>query len=120
MQVFYDAKPDKLLYCQLNGEADAWLRRNIKKVKDDEGNAAWQAEEEYLHTTKEEAWLTEHFDVVFTELQVGSYKEEEAETTDPTEAEAGKEQEAADPSVNDRLDAIEAAIMELAELIMEE
>lgn len=94
MKTYFSAKPDKILYMQLPDKniADCWLRKNITTVETEEGGLQWVADEVYLQTSCSLQEAEEQFDDLFF-ANIGPK---------PTEAE--------------RLDAIEAAIMDIMEV----
>ena len=97
--------PEAIQYMPLpDGYADVWLRQNIEEYTDSEGGAGWQADEVYFRTALTLEEVTEQFDVLF----------EEAPTLTETEDDGIV---VTLPGTQDRLDAIEEAIAELAELI---
>ena len=87
-----------------DGNADVWLRQNIEEYTDSEGNAGWQADEVYFRTSLALEEVTAQFDALFEEAP--SLTETEDDSIVVTL-----------PGTQDRLDAIEEAIAELAELI---
>lgn len=102
MKAIYNQKPDTISYMKLpNGRADVWLRKNIAEITDEEGNAAWEADEVYFRTNLDKESIMAAFDELF-----------------PNGGEIGGHNEpVCIPTVEDRLDAIEAAILELAEVM---
>lgn len=104
MKATYNQKPDTISYMKLpNGKADVWLRKNIAETTDEDGNTTWEADEVYFRTNLDQGSILAEFDELF--LNGGE--------TGSDEEPVGK------PTVEDRLDAIEAAILELAEVMME-
>ncbi len=109
--VQYTSEPSKYAYMALpDGKADVWLRKNITEVteKDEDGNKSthWEAEEVYFRTSYTEEEVVENFDAIF---EAGGTTEDE---------DTGEEIiEGVDVTTADRLDAIEAAISELADMV---
>lgn len=104
MKAFYNQEPGAISYMQLpDGRADVWLRKNIIETTDEEGNAIWQADEVYFRTDQDQESIMEAFETLFA--NGGETKTSEAPASQPT--------------IEDRLDAVEAAIMELAEVMID-
>lgn len=96
MIAYYESKPDELLYMPLpDGRADVWLRKNIAQAEQD-GQTVWTAEEVYFRTVLTKERVEVDFDMLF---------------------EMGEPPKPAHVSDTERLDALEAAILELAEVI---
>ncbi len=105
MQAEFSAQPDKILYMPLpNGQADVWLRTNIaqatSETSEDETATGekWTADEVYFRTTLSMAEIEDDFDNLFETYSVTI--------------------SAATVTTEERLDAIEAAILELAEVVV--
>ena len=65
MRVFYDCEPESVKYMPLpNGKADVWIRKDIKRVDNDEGGY-WQAEEVYLRTAQSKQEVESNVDMIF-------------------------------------------------------
>ena len=93
MKVYYSERPDEMRYCKLkSGNADVWIRKNIKEVETEEG-VQWEADEVYLNTQETLEEVTTRKDQIFDEAS--------AEIA----------------TVSERLEAIEEAITVLAEAI---
>ena len=111
--VYYSEQPEAIQYMPLpdSSYADVWLRTNIEETTTTEATedgeteqTLWQADEVYFRTTLSLDEVTEQFEVLF----------EEAPTLTETEDDGVV---VSVPGTQDRLDAIEEAIAELAELI---
>lgn len=62
----FSSQPDNVLYCALpDGQADVWLRKNIRAVTDDEGNERWLADEVYARTHLSRAEVEAQFEALF-------------------------------------------------------
>lgn len=100
MKVFYTDEPDRLKVCPLpDRTTDAWLRKNIHQEETQGGEAAetvWAADEVYINTRMDAAAIDENFDAIF-----------ESESADPP----------AEYTTAERLDAIEAVIIDLLGVI---
>lgn len=102
MKTVYNMKPDTIQYMPLpDGQADVWLRKNIEETRDEEKNTVWEADEVYFRTSLDKESIAAAFEAMF--LNGGETKINEETTNQPT--------------VEERLDAIEAAIMEIAEVM---
>ena len=87
--VQFATEPLRIQYMPLpDGSADVWLRRNVRQMDTDDG-MIWTADEIYVHTNKSRDDIARDFDNYF----------------------------AITPTAADRLDALEAAITELAEVM---
>lgn len=101
MKTQFSQKPDKMLYMQLSdGSADVWLRKNIKKqTGEQEGEpfTYYVADEVYFRTRDAKEQIEANFEEYF----------------------AGNLPKPPVPSVSDseRISALEAAILDLAEVI---
>ena len=105
--VLYSQMPEAILYMALpDGRADVWLRQNIEQITDENDDTQWTADEVYFRTTLTEEEVTKGFDALF-------------ENGGPTIDEETGEESADEPTVAERVDALEAAVLELAELILE-
>lgn len=64
MQTSYaNEKPSRLEYMPLpDGQADVWLRINIREEQDEDGGFVWAAEENYFRTAWTREYIEEHFD----------------------------------------------------------
>lgn len=110
---YYNTEPEAIQYMPLpDGKyADVWLRTNIESVTTKEatedGEAAqvdWQADEVYFRTTLSLDEVTAQFDTLFESAPELTETEDDAVVVSV-------------PGTQDRLDAIEEAIAELAELL---
>ena len=91
--VHFSAEPKRIMYMPLpDGHADVWLRQNIRLTQTEDG-PRWEAEEVYMHTTETFDAVERNFDEYFAQAQA----------THPTDSE--------------RLDALEAGLAELAEVM---
>ena len=103
MKAYYNQEPETVSYMPLpDGRADVWLRKNIAETTDEEGRPVWEADEVYFRTNLDQGSILAEFDELF--LNGGE--------TGSDEEPVGK------PTVEDRLDAIEAAFMEFVEEVM--
>ena len=96
MKVFYTEIPEKIKYMlQKDGHADVWLRKNITKYSHDEledtKSSGYFADEVYINTRLSYDQVDEQFDDLF---ENGSIVYE-------------------DVTIEERVDAIEEAILEL-------
>lgn len=104
MQTFFTQEPGKILYMPLpNGKADVWLRKDIAEVET-EDSSGWAAEEIYFRTTLTKDEVEADFETIFANGGTTVDEDTGEEVTDGI-------------TTADRLDAIEAAIAELAEVI---
>lgn len=99
--VYYSDKPDQIKYMPLHdGRADVWLRKNITEVTEttDEGESstAYTADEVYLRTSVSKETIEANFDEY--------YSEAESESSGDTE----------EITIEERITALEAAMIELA------
>ena len=99
-KVFYTNEPESVKYCQLpDGSADVWLRKNIhlEAVHGREGDElAWTANEVAVNTRLEFMDVVANSDEIY----------EEGAADPPTEYTAAE-----------RLDALEAVVIELLEVL---
>ena len=103
MTVEFNAQPDEIMYMSRpDGTADVWLRKDITEceTENEDGEAVtyWTAEEVQLNTAMSADEVAENFDDLYTAAEEESYT---AEVSD-----------------SERLDAIEAALLEITELIL--
>ena len=111
--VYSNTQPEAIQYMPLpdSSYADVWLRTNIKETTTTEvtedgetEQTLWQADEVYFRTTLSLEEVTAQFDALFEEAPSLTETEEDSVVVSV-------------PGTQDRLDAIEEAIAELAELI---
>ncbi len=106
----YASRPQEVEVFPLEKGTDIILRKNIEEVTEEEGGkpyTVWECEELQCRTTETVTVVdvTNNFDAWWAYAE--SYKAQEAEN-EPT---------ASGVTVSERLDAMEAAIMEIAEVI---
>lgn len=93
MTTQFSAKPNPILYMPHNGIADVWLRKNIRKELDEDGNEMWIADEKYLKTDLSKEEVEERFDELFITPEDSNV------------------------SLEERIDTLENVILELMEVI---
>lgn len=99
MITHFSEKPIAMLYMPLpNGGADVWLRKNIEQKADDEGGTYYTAEEVYFRTNEPQSEIEENFEEYFA----GNLPKPPAPQI----------------TVDERLSALEAAIVDLAEEVV--
>lgn len=109
----FTEKPETYVYMALpDGKADVWLRKNITEAteKDEDGNKSthYTANEVYFRTSMTEDEVVASFDAIY---EAGGTSEDE---------DTGEEIiEGVDITTSERIDAIEEAIAELAEMVAE-
>ncbi len=91
-RITFSEHPDAIVYCALpGGEADIWLRRNIRETSqtDEDGNATpvYEAEEAFMRTTAEEAEVAKNFDLFFEYAAKWDPDEWQKQQREPTSAE---------------------------------
>lgn len=91
-KTYYETQPNKILYMPLSDSADVWLRQNIRLTETEDG-PRWEAEEVYMHTAESIDTVERNFDEYFAQAQATQLSESE------------------------RLDALEAGLAELAEVM---
>lgn len=91
-KTYYETQPHRILYMPLSDGADVWLRQNIRLTETEDG-PRWEAEEVHMRTTETFDAVEKNFDEYFAQAQA----------THPTNSE--------------RLDALEAGLAELAEVM---
>ena len=65
MKVFYEDRPEKVMYMPLpTGQADVWIREDIQQVTDEE-STRWTADEVYFRTRQSLAEVTANADALF-------------------------------------------------------
>lgn len=100
VKVFYTSEPESVKYCQLpDGSADVWLRKNIHQEPAQGGDGeelTWAADEVAVNTRMEFVDVLENFDEIY----------EEGAADPPAEYTAAE-----------RLDALEAVVIELLEVL---
>ncbi len=74
---FFSEKPNSLVF-ETHDLNRVWLRKNIKKQKDEEGNISYSADEVYFETSATKEEIEQDFDKYFT------YGETWSEPTVPT------------------------------------
>lgn len=63
----FSSRPERMLYCALpSGEADVWLRKNIRTVVDEERSERWVADEVYVRTRLSQAEVEAQFEALFS------------------------------------------------------
>lgn len=103
MKAYYNNKPEELQYMPLpSGKADVWIRRNIRKPTEGEtaegiSGAAWEADEVYFRTSLDEESIRGRMDELYE-------NNGEIFPVEPKKV-----------SVEERLDAVEAAVSALLE-----
>lgn len=96
MRAEFTTMPARIMYMPLpEGGADVWLRKNIVESEDEDGNVIFTADEVYIRISDSEEYVSEHFEDYFA----GNLPAKPAYEIPITE----------------RLAAVEAAIIELAE-----
>lgn len=93
MQIYFDTQPDRIMYRPVRNGADVWLRRNIRQLEMDD-ESCWVADEVYIHTDDSFDTIATNFDNYF--MQRSDVQ----------------------PSTAERLDALEAGLAELAEVML--
>lgn len=101
MKTMYAVQPEAIEYRSLgNGLNDIWLRKNIKHIEadlDDETSCEhYEADEEYIRSDYAYEYVAENFDDVYNEARVAAM---------------------GDVSLGERIDAIEAAIVDIMEVL---
>lgn len=102
---YYTEKPDVITYMKLpNGSADVWLRDNITETTDEEGNTQYECDEVYFRTTLSKSEITADFDTIF---------ENDGTTVDEDTGEESVD----DPTLAERVAALEEALLEIGGLL---
>ena len=106
--VYYDSEPEVIKYMSISStQADVWLRQNIEEYTTDENTTAWKADEVYFRTYYDEDYVTENFDTLWEGSEEDTLGTDDSGVVNNT------------VSVETRIAALEAANLELAELVAE-
>lgn len=101
----FNTQPEAILYMPLpHGKADVWLRKDIEQGQDEVGSAVWIAREVYFRTELSKDEIEANFDAIFDNGSPVVDQDTGKETADGV-------------TIADRLEALEAAVLELAEVV---
>jgi len=107
MLAVYNYKPDEISYMSLpDGRADVWLRKSITETVGEDSNTVWECEEISFRTALTEEEIIENINVIW-------------ENGGPVIDEETEEEVADGVTLEQRVEANEEAIVELAELVAE-
>ena len=65
-KAYFTSRPEKILFEQSNDGNRVWLRKNIKKETDEEGNEQYSCDEAYFETGATFEEINDNFNKYFT------------------------------------------------------